>query len=234
MGAPLVAREAELEVLRHAAQQVATGVGGCVCVLGEAGIGKSSLLEAWLDGLAHGIATRTARAVPPDEHRPLAVLRRLLPTVEASSPDDAIEVVLREAERAARRGPLVLALDDLHLADPLTLDVLPSLVARAADLGILLVLAARSETRSSRLALVIDGAGRHGTCVQLRPLEDEYDVRALVRLRLGVPAGPRLVAALAATAGNPFLVDEYLRCLVDDGTIRTACRTPSLRSNRLV
>ena len=49
--ASLLEREPELGVLRAAVVEAAAGRGSVVLVLGEAGIGKTSLLRAFLDGV---------------------------------------------------------------------------------------------------------------------------------------------------------------------------------------
>ena len=60
----LVGRRAELTALRSAVDKGARGTGAAVVVLGEAGIGKSRLLEAAVDrARAAGMAVLTGRAV---------------------------------------------------------------------------------------------------------------------------------------------------------------------------
>ena len=62
--AGLVGRRAELTALRSAVDKGARGTGAAVVVLGEAGIGKSRLLEAAVDrARAAGMAVLTGRAV---------------------------------------------------------------------------------------------------------------------------------------------------------------------------
>ena len=61
--AGLVGRRAELTALRSAVDKGARGTGAAVVVLGEAGIGKSRLLEAAVDrARAAGMAVLTGRA----------------------------------------------------------------------------------------------------------------------------------------------------------------------------
>jgi class 3 adenylate cyclase/tetratricopeptide (TPR) repeat protein len=51
----LVGRRAELGVLNAAAEDLRAGRGGLIAVVGEAGLGKSRLVEEWLAGLGEGI-----------------------------------------------------------------------------------------------------------------------------------------------------------------------------------
>jgi tetratricopeptide (TPR) repeat protein len=125
-------------------------------------------------------------------------------------------------EAATARGPLVLMLDDLHLADDAAIGVIRDLVARAheADLPLLIVGTADSTEqdaparRRARALRTGTPAARH---VQLTPLAPA-DVDRLVE---GVFPGhgfdeeaPWLKEAiLRVTRGNPFHVREILRVL---------------------
>ena len=89
MDASLLEREPELGVLRAAVVEAAAGRGSVVLVLGEAGIGKTSLLRAFLDGVGGSAAVLSGSC---DD----------LLTPRALGP-------LRDAARG-RRGPLADAL----------------------------------------------------------------------------------------------------------------------------
>ena len=221
MAPRLVSRADEIGLLGEATQRLSEGRGGCIGIIGEPGIGKSSLLASWLDGHpTNGLVVRSARAVSLDVCRPLEVLRHLVPELSGTTAEHAGESFLAGVERIARTAPAIFVIDDLHHADPQTVDALVPLCRRAEDLGVLLVVALRPDGHSSALAAVIDAIGRAGRCLWPAPL-DEQGLRDLVRLRLGAQTGPRLAAALSATAGNPFLADEYLGCLSDEGSLTT-------------
>ena len=66
-----IGRDRERGILRHALDKLKGGVGGTVCIEGEAGIGKSTLLSDVIEsaraaGLCtlHGVATAVDRATP--------------------------------------------------------------------------------------------------------------------------------------------------------------------------
>jgi DNA-binding SARP family transcriptional activator len=117
--------------------------------------------------------------------------------------------------------PGVLVLDDLHLADEASLDVLAYLVHRLKGRPLLVVVCWRSEqvpaeARLRRLAAEARRAGQ-GSLLQLRRL-DAAGVAELVSAVAPARAG---AAGLLheRTEGLPFLVLEYLAAVGDDGEL---------------
>jgi class 3 adenylate cyclase/tetratricopeptide (TPR) repeat protein len=117
---------------------------------------------------------------------------------------------------------VVLAIEDVHWADPSSLALTADLVEAAADLPVLFVVTTRSEGLQSAHEL---GALQAGRCVELAlgPLDDSTVESLLVELLGSVP--PREMHALAARVdGNPFFLQELvwslqdLGHLVEDGT----------------
>src|ERR1700747_854776 len=92
----LLERQAELQMLGTAVERASTGRGSAVLVLGEAGIGKTSLVHAFLAaaaGQARARAGACEALLPPRARGPL-----------------------RDAARSAAGGPLAAALSPS--ADP--------------------------------------------------------------------------------------------------------------------
>jgi predicted ATPase len=141
-GVPLlVGRERELTTLREHLAAALAGRGGLVLIGGEAGIGKTTLAEATLREAADGGATvLVGRCYDLTETPPYGPWRDLF----AHAPDagagfagslegeagavpnqgalfDRVRIFF--ADLAARR-PVVAFLDDLHWADPASLDLL--------------------------------------------------------------------------------------------------------------
>ena len=157
----------------------------------------------------------------------LPELRRRLPRL--SRPDDmgsdqarfrVFESITALLGRAAARGPLVVALDDLHWGDADSLRLFDFVVHTRPTAPILLVGAYRDvEVRRDRpLARLLGAlAGRTGVQrLELRGL-DHGAVMQLVAAVSGQPR-PELGAALAErTGGNPFFLGELLRLLDDEG-----------------
>jgi class 3 adenylate cyclase/tetratricopeptide (TPR) repeat protein len=112
----------------------------------------------------------------------------------------------------ARAQPLVLAFEDLHWADPTTLDVLRGIAERGALAPLFIVATTRPEFRppwSMR--------SHHGT-ISLAPL-DRSQVRDMVAELSARHALPRDVAedVAARTGGVPLFVEEVTRLLLDRG-----------------
>ncbi len=119
----------------------------------------------------------------------------------------------------AESQPLVLLLDDLHWADPASLDLLRVLARAAVVLRLLVIATYRSDglTRHHPLYPLLPVLVREAAAVRidLLPLT-EADLRALVvgRYALPDPDTHRLVTYLhARSEGNPFFVGELLRTL---------------------
>lgn len=113
----------------------------------------------------------------------------------------------------AERGPVVLAVDDAHWADPSSLRFLGYLAARVDELPVALVLTVRSgEPGASSRALAELAAHPWTIRVQPSPL-GENAAREIVRATLGRPDGELGRACYELTAGNPFYLREVLRDL---------------------
>ncbi len=112
----------------------------------------------------------------------------------------------------AKMQPVVLAFEDLHWADPTTLDVLRGIAERGALAPLLIVATTRPEFRppwSMR--------SHHGT-ISLSPL-DRAQVRDMVAELSARHALPREVVedVAARTGGVPLFVEEVTRLLLERG-----------------
>ncbi|MCC6984635.1 MAG: AAA family ATPase [Bauldia sp.] len=126
--------------------------------------------------------------------------------------------------RHARNGPLVLVVDDLHWADPASVELLLALLSLVEDVPLLIVFALRPERQSAawriRQRAETDYPHRY-TELSLRPL-DATDTNALVSALLSIadlPAELRQLI-LRKTDGNPYFVEEIVRTLIDEGVVR--------------
>ena len=113
---------------------------------------------------------------------------------------------------SARVQPLVLAFEDLHWADPTTLDVLRGLAERGALAPLFIVATARPEFRPPWSI-----RSHHGT-ISLAPL-DRFQVRDMVMELSARHALPRDVMedVTARTGGVPLFVEEVTRLLLERG-----------------
>ena len=207
--------------MRDAERRLAQGVGQFLCIEGEAGIGKTTLLAAATELLSTPkTAVSTAAAVETDRHRPLVLMRRLLPGLPTLRPqDDPIDATLAMVERRVGAGRLVLVADDVQWADDASLEVLRAIGARAEALGLLLIVATRPQPAPSGVRRLVELADDHGLCLRPGPLGSEQ-LAALVEQQVGALPGPALSSTLTMTAGNPFLATELLRSLVADDQVK--------------
>ena len=148
----MLERDAELAALAHAAREAADGHGSVVLVKGEAGIGKSSLVEAlrshlpaegrmlvsYCDDLA------TPRTLGPFRDPVGSVGTELSRAVTDGSERDRVLTALR-TELTWPDHPTVLVIEDVHWADDATLDALRYLIRRIAELPAVLVLTYRDD-----------------------------------------------------------------------------------------
>lgn len=187
------------------------GRGAVALVAGEAGLGKTSLLSAFVQepGMAAWWGGCDALATP----HPLAPLHDMAEVAGA----DVREALRRPGDRPAlfeamlaalRREPCVAVFEDVHWADEATLDLLQFLGRRISRTRALLVLTYRDDEMREdgalhRLlaALPADRLVR----VPLAPLSSS-GVAELARRALREARGVH-----AATGGNPFFVSEVLR-----------------------
>ncbi|ACQ81611.1 transcriptional regulator, LuxR family [Beutenbergia cavernae DSM 12333] len=217
-GPQLLERERELAVLAAVVDRARQGEGGVVLITGEAGVGKTSLVRRFLAD-ADGVRSRVGLAEDLVAARTLGPLREMFPDVrDLHEPGAALAAV--EAEARAGPGPLALVVDDAHLADAATFEVLRSLGRRAETLPLVLVLAYRPDEVGAdhpmRRALgVLVGAHVHR--LELHGLS-EGAVAALAE-RSGLDP-----ARLAGLGGNPFYLTEVLAAPDSDlpGAVRDA------------
>ncbi len=116
----------------------------------------------------------------------------------------------------AERQPLLLAVDDAHLADSASLDWLAFMLPRLAELPVLLMLARRTDEAENSGLTTILGDPSVGATV-LEPLSSR-GTRSLIEEALGRQADDSFAAVChEITGGNPFLVTELARELGDRG-----------------
>lgn len=221
MDGALVGRDRELAALDTA---LAGMLGGRRCVLvlsGEPGIGKTSLLEAlasrvlaqggvaawgrmWEVGLTPSfwpwIQLLTALETPTD---PAPALGSLEGHLDASARLSRFAEVRAFLHRRAAQAPVALLLDDVHAADPSSLQLLEYLLPDLAGRRVLVALAARDSDATPETAAALGRLQRGAERLPLARL-DAQQVRTLVAGR----ADAERVFELSD--GNPLFVEELL------------------------
>jgi len=133
------------------------------------------------------------------------------------------EVVEALLERLAEGGPVAVLLDDLHWADPTSVQLVERLLSIGERAAMLLVVMQRDERDHASWAIRERAA--HAvphllTEIPLEPLRGDSQ-RALLESMVGVGTLPDDLREriLAAAEGNPFYMEELLRSLIDEGAI---------------
>ncbi|MHB8642352.1 MAG: ABC transporter substrate-binding protein [Gaiellaceae bacterium] len=133
------------------------------------------------------------------------------------------EVVRALVEALASTGPLVLFLDDLHWADPTSVQLTETLLDVVEASAVLLVIALRPERDhgSWRLKELAQREYAHATReLALEPLGGDTERELLNALVGDATLPPELESRLLEAAeGNPFYLEELVRSLVDAGAI---------------
>ena len=236
----LIGRDGERARLLAALAAARAGRGSLLLVSGEAGVGKTRLVEEALgDGLlVRGVAAgggapfgpvvaalRSYLRSAPDGLASCGPLRShlalLLPELGEARPTED-RATLFEAIRCGLRTmvaerPAVMLLDDVHASDEATLELLAALAPSLHELPLLIVAAYRSDdlARSHPLRRLRHDLRRDRALDELivEPL-GAADTGRLIAQVLGEAPSPRLTAALhARTGGVPFFVEELTAAL---------------------
>ena len=224
----LLERDAELNALDAAVVEAQRGRGGFVLVGGEAGSGKSSLIRALRQRVAERVSFFVAGCEFLSVPMPLAPVRELAAATGAGElpelhGDDRFALALSLLDAIRDRRPAVVVVEDLHWADPATLDVVRLLVRRAAEAAVTIVLTYRDDEIGANPALELLvgdlATDRHARHLRLRPLS-ESAIRELAE-----PEGLDARELVSLTSGNPFLVVEAVAA---GGVMPTSVREATL------
>jgi ATP/maltotriose-dependent transcriptional regulator MalT len=209
----LLERSAPLDALHEALDAARSGSGRLVLVGGEAGVGKTTLVRAFLDRepsarVLHGACDALFTPSPLGPLRDVAeqvggTLAELV--ARETRPHAVAGELLRELRSAS---PTILILEDLHWADEATLDVLRLLGRRVEAVPALVVATYRDDELdlAHPLRIVV---GELGTVRAVERLRVEPLSQDAVE-ELAAPHGVDAEELYRRTGGNPFFVTEAL------------------------
>ena len=253
-----VGRDSELSVLRDEWEKARNGTAAFVALSGEAGAGKSRLVEEFRTRIAADATWLEGRAYPFAQNIPYYAITDLISNRLGIDETDSTETVREKLEsrvgalvggesatetlppllqlydiegsqgssidrevyksrlqesvrtlvqKLAERGPLVICLQDLHWADPSTVELLRTLAT--ADLASVMTLYNYRPEFSFH-----EGGVRE---IKLEELSDR-DTRELLESLLESSDVPgELVTFLdERTSGNPFFVEEIVNGLIEN------------------
>ncbi|MGH8824219.1 MAG: ATP-binding protein [Jiangellaceae bacterium] len=212
-GGGLVERDAELEALVASVGAAAAGEGSAMLVLGEAGIGKTSLIHEFLRSVEGEVRVLMGACDDLLTPRTLGPLRDAAaavggPLAAAFSGEPDRESVYRALldELSRTDAPTILVVEDVHWADDATLDALRFVARRLDRLRAVVILSYRDDEFPPDHLRQLLGALSGSTVrrLVLRRLSKD----AVIRLTR--TAGVDRPAVFATTDGNPFFVSEVL------------------------
>jgi class 3 adenylate cyclase/tetratricopeptide (TPR) repeat protein len=279
LSSPLIGRKAEMDTLWSALNALKQGSGQIVSLIGEAGLGKSRLIEEfqqevladptvnleWMEGRSLSFETSTPfapfinlfkdffdiRPGDPDQAQYEQIRSRLERTFPRRSDEIAPFIatligIQLESEAAERvqylepprlRGmifmhvaslfegllasrPVILYLDDLHWADPTSLELLQSLLPLTDRAPLMIISAFRPRRQEPSWGFHEVAERDYYHRYQMIPIDplDEGQSRELVANLLQIEDLPEYVRQkiLSKSEGNPFFVEEIIRSLLDD------------------
>jgi DNA-binding CsgD family transcriptional regulator len=242
----LLQRERESARITALLDSACAGNGAAVAFEGEAGIGKTALLElARAAAQERGMRMLAARANELEIDYPFNVVRQCLEPVlhgaDAATREELLAGAAALAEpvlldwqgdegaeslgvlhglywlvaNLAQQQPVLLAIDDLHLADEPSLRFVAYLLRRVDSLPVTLALATRPPGSSERNVALLAAVLAGGRLDVLTPAPlDESGVAELLRESADRPVDDRFARACRqASGGNPFLLSELVRAL---------------------
>lgn len=209
----LLERAEFFEELQDTLAEVMYGRGRIALVTGEAGIGKTSLVEQFAERQNNGCRVLWGGCDALFTPRPLGPLydiaQQLRGNLITLLEDEAPRATIFSAtfDELQNHAGTILVIEDVHWADEATLDLLKFLGRRINKLNTLLVITYRDdEVRADHpLRLVLGDLPRPFVRRLRLPALSENAVD-----ELAARAGKRLDDLYAVTGGNPFFVTEAL------------------------
>jgi DNA-binding CsgD family transcriptional regulator len=241
--------EAELTVAAAAVRQLSEGRASVLVIEGEAGIGKTRLVQSIIDDArSRDVAVFSGQAHPFERTRPFGIVAAAL-DLSRRSPDPRraeigallvgqgagaparaagdiqyriVEEIVDLVETSCAERPVLLVAEDIHWADSASLLAILSVARQLPLAALLVVVTARSSPLPAEVVRLLDDLAAGGArTLRLQPLKSD-DVTLLACQVLGASPGPALAAMLARAGGNPLWAVAMLRSLADEGMLRRA------------
>lgn len=219
--APLVGRTGELGELQNAWRDAARGQSIVVEIAGEAGIGKSRLLDALRDSLIEPHAWIAVHASAIFADTPYFVADQIAPGVAAltlqadGSSDDGASLlsqhVRRTLEARAANVPVILAIEDIHWADPSSMELLDVALSSPHFERLLIICTTRKSTPTDWLST------RPKMRISLGGLDEPALAELIKASTLGRLSPTLIKGVVGRAAGVPLFAEELSQHLVEQG-----------------
>ncbi|GAB3166697.1 LuxR family transcriptional regulator [Amycolatopsis stemonae] len=216
----LPGREPELSRLTSLFPVVRGGTAASAVLVGEFGMGKSATLHTAAALAADaGFTVATATGSRLESHLSGGLARQLAYALEETTGSprpreplaaecgpageaEALERFFRIVREATERGPLLLGIDNVHLADAWSMRCLAYIRHRVLDLPVLIILTSLTGHPPHREVALLEMAGCTPATIALNGLGD-----AAAAEILGLAPGELATACREATGGNPYLLN---------------------------
>ncbi|MCK1620764.1 adenylate cyclase [Bradyrhizobium sp. 159] len=218
---PLVGRDNEIGLLLEHWERAKEGEGQVVLLAGEPGIGKSADDPA---------ATRLDKleallALSIDDVTAVAPLLAALLSLETDAPpldmsphrqkERTLEELVNQVLGLAARRPVLALYEDVHWADPTSLELLDLLVDRVQGAPVLVLITFRPEFEPPWTHYA------HVTALTLSRLSRRQSAAMVARLSGGKALPPAVLDQIVAkTDGVPLFVEELTRTVLEANLLR--------------
>ncbi|MED7948929.1 ATP-binding protein [Kitasatospora sp. NPDC058201] len=221
-----VERQEQLAGFTAALEDCRAGNGRLLSVVGPMASGKTTLLRAFTEHAeAAGFHVLWATGSRTERELPLSLVNQFCHGFPSPTDHTDRAGLIREVHNASaallansERAPLVVAVDDLHHVDPLSLHCLLYLVRRIRNARVLVVVSGRDLTEPTDpqlyAELMVLAADNH---IEIPPLS-RHGVGELLAEAFGThPADPLVDACTRASGGNPLLARTLIADLRSAG-----------------
>ena len=237
-----VGRELELSIIREALKRCEEGSGSIVCISGEAGVGKTALLERVITGARVSFLVAKGQCAPnvsgADNYS--AFLDIFSELFNTSTPEGSIRsrFAATISEISALK-PVVLCIDDIQWADASSVDLISYMSIKIARSRLLFIITFRSadlKRLNHPFRHIQQALQARRVCRELHlPLLSFEETAQYISARF--PAG-EAADGLASTAyenteGNPLFILSLLDELLHSGGIVDANHIPAGLENLL-
>ncbi len=250
LSSAMVGRSDELDVLTSALNDVRQGRPRLVLVGGEAGIGKTRLVEE-LIARAEGATTLVGGCVDlGDDALPFAPFATALrEPMRAAGVADLValaggasddrrrlyEAVADLLERESAERPILLVLEDLQWADRSTRELLAFLGRALQAVPVLIVGTYRNDElhRQHPLRPFLAEVSRSVPRVDIAPLDEAAVTQMLTDLWQRPPTDDEVASYYERSDGNPFMLQELASCSADSALPQSLRDVMLMRVDRL-
>jgi len=249
----LIGREFELGMLRAAFDQAEQGSGSTVTITGDLGLGKTALIDVFIeDLLKEGVTFHLCRARCSESFTESEPFMPWIEALATISDESAVKGVMAKAAPSWHREishtgsaaprtmkrelldfckqipvhPMIIVIDDFHLADVSSVDLLAYIAPRLESTRVLVILGYRPvemNLNNRPFAQVRSDLLSREACIELNlgPLNRKHVEQYLAAHQPNSKFSPDYTALLHAKSdGNPLFIQELVNKKVVSDSVR--------------